>query len=113
MISSLPSSKESLFLHAEAESSDTVIMPVMVTNAANIKEQLTSMKATLDRLSRESSKKDAQIKRQNEQIVELMKRLEKKSFETSNKGSDEEDSIRSLTVMKSLMMSARQERITP
>jgi len=67
-------------------------MPVLVTEAANVKEQLTSMKATLDRLPRESSEKDAQIKRQNEQIAELMKRLEKKSSEASNKGSDEEDS---------------------
>jgi len=50
------------------------------------------MKATLDRISRESAKKDAQIKRQNEQITELMKRLEKKSFESSNKDLDEEDS---------------------
>jgi len=50
------------------------------------------MKATLDRLSRESAEKDAQIKRQNEQIAKLMKRLEKKSSEASNKDSDEEDS---------------------
>ena len=42
--SSLSSSKESLFLHAEVESSDTVVMPVMVTNATNIKEQRESMK---------------------------------------------------------------------
>jgi len=50
------------------------------------------MKAILDRLSRESAEKDAQIKCQNEQIAELMKRLEKKSFEASNKGSNGEDS---------------------
>ena len=49
------------------------------------------MKATPDRLSRESAEKDAQIKCQNEQIAKLMKRLEKKSSEASNKGSDEED----------------------
>jgi len=67
-------------------------MPIMVTEAANIEEQLASMKATLDRLSRESAEKDAQIKRQNEQIPELMKRLEKKSLEASNKDSYKEDS---------------------
>ena len=50
------------------------------------------MKATLDRLSRESAEKDAQIKRQNGQITELIERLEKKLSEASNKGSDEEDS---------------------
>jgi len=64
----------------------------MVTEAANVEEQLASMKATLDRLSRESAEKGTQIKRQNEQIAELMKRLEKKSSEASNKDSDEEGS---------------------
>jgi len=76
----------------EAESSDTVIMPVMMTGAANLKEQLASMKATLDRLSKESAEKDAQIKRQNDQIAELTKRLEKKFSKTSNKGSGTKDS---------------------
>jgi len=64
----------------------------MVTEAANVEEQLASMKTTLDKLSRESAEKDAQIKRQNEQITELMKRPEKKSSEASKKDSDEEDS---------------------
>jgi len=64
----------------------------MVTEAANVEEQPASMKATLDRLSRESAENDAQIKGQNEQIVELMKRLEKKSSEASSKDSVEEDS---------------------
>jgi len=41
-------------------------MPVLVREVTNIEEQLESMKATLDRLSRESPEKDAQIKRQNE-----------------------------------------------
>jgi len=38
-------------------------MPVMVTEAANVEEQLASMKATLDKFSGESAEKDAQIKR--------------------------------------------------
>jgi len=75
----------------EAESSDTVIMPVMMTGAANLEEQLASMMATLDRLSKESAEKDAQIKRQNDQIAELTKKLEKKSSEASNKGLGAED----------------------
>ena len=66
-------------------------MLVMVIEAANVEEQLESMKATPDRLSRESAEKDAQIKGQNEQIAELMKRLEKKSSKASNKDSDKED----------------------
>ena len=76
----------------EAESSDTVIMPVMMTGATNLKEQLASMMATLDRLSKESAETDAQIKRQNDQIAELTKRLEKKLSEASNKGSSAENS---------------------
>jgi len=90
--SSSTSSKKSLSSHAEAKSSDTVIMPVMVTEAANFEEQLASMKATLDRLSKESAEKDAQMKRQSKQIVELTKKLEKKSSEASNKHPSYEDS---------------------
>jgi len=56
---SLASSKGSLFSHVKIEFSDTVIMPVMVTAATNFKEQLASMKATLDKLSKESAEKDA------------------------------------------------------
>ena len=69
-------------------------MSVMVTEAANVEEQLASMKATMDTLSREIAKKNDQIRRQNEKIVELMKLLEKKSSEASNKDSYEEDSDR-------------------
>ena len=47
----------------EVESSDTIIKLVMMTGAANLEEQLTSMKATLDRLSKESAEKDDQVKR--------------------------------------------------
>jgi len=90
--SSLLSSKESLFLHIEAESSDTVAMLVMITEAANIEEQLVSMKAILNKLLQESAERDAQIKRQNKQITDLTKKLEKRPIETSNKCSDAEDS---------------------
>jgi len=64
--SSLGLSKGSLSSHVEVESSNTVIMPVMVIAATNVEEQLASMKATLNRLSKESAEKDAQIKRQND-----------------------------------------------
>jgi len=53
--SSTAAPKESPSSHVEVESSDTIIMPVMVTEAANIEEQLASIKATLDRLSKESA----------------------------------------------------------
>jgi len=52
-------------------------MPIMVTEVTNIKEQLASVKATLDRLLKERAEKDAQIKRQNKQIADLTKKLEK------------------------------------
>ena len=41
-------------------------LPTMVVEAANFEEQLVSMKATLDRLSEETTEKDAQIKHQND-----------------------------------------------
>jgi len=50
------------------------------------------MKATLERLAKESLEKDAQIKRQSEQIATLMKKLEKWLFESSSKGSVGEES---------------------
>jgi len=90
--SSAPSPKGARMSEIEVESSDIVIMPVMMTGDANLEEQLASMKATLDRLSKESAEKDTQIKRQNDQIAKLTKRLEKKFSEASNKGSGAEDS---------------------
>jgi len=58
----------------------------MATGVNNPEEQLASMKATLDRLSKESVEKDAQIMCQNDQIAELIK----KSSEASSKGSGAE-----------------------
>ena len=79
-------------MHAEAESSDTIVIQVMVTEAANIEEQLVSMKATLDKLLKESAEKDDQIKYQNKQIVDLTKKFEKRPTKAYNKCSDAEDS---------------------
>ena len=64
----------------------------MMIEATSAKEQLGSMKATLDRVSKDSAEKDAQIKCQNKQIAKLMKKLEKKSSKTSTKGSSDQDS---------------------
>ena len=55
-------------------------MPAMVTEATNVEEQPASMKATLEKLAKENLKKDAQIKRQSEQIATLMKKLETVSY---------------------------------
>jgi len=56
--SSLLSSKESLLLHDEVESSNTIIMPVMLTEVTNIEEQLGSMKATRGKLLKEIVEKN-------------------------------------------------------
>ena len=64
--SSTATPKESPSSDVKVESSDAVIMPIMVIEVANIEEQLANMKATLDRLLKESAEKDAQTKRQNE-----------------------------------------------
>ena len=45
-------------------------MPVMVTNAITLEEELTNMKVTLERLSKEREEKDAQIKRETKHIVD-------------------------------------------
>jgi len=90
--SPLLSSRESLLSHVEIESPSTIIMSVMVTKVTSIKEQLASMEATMDRILEESAEKDAQIKRQNKQIANLIKKLEKQPIEASNKCSDAEDS---------------------
>jgi len=67
-------------------------MPAMVMEATNVEEQLANMKATLEKLAKESLEKDAQIKRQSEHIAALMKKLGKRLFESSTKGSDGEES---------------------
>ena len=60
--------------------------------AINLKEQLASMKAMMERLCKESAQKDAQIKRQNKRIADLTKKLEKRPIEASNKCSSAEES---------------------
>ena len=40
-------------------------MSVVMTDAINIEEQLANMKATIEKLAKESLEKDAQIKRQS------------------------------------------------
>ena len=90
--SSSTSSKKSLSIYAEVESSDTVIMLVIMMEVVTFKKQLASMKATLHRLSNDSVEKNTQIKRQNEQIAELTKMLQRRSSEDSNKDMGNEDS---------------------
>ena len=62
-----------------------------MNQAMNLEEQLASMKATLERLCKESAQQDAQIRRQNKQIADLTKKLEKRPLEASNKGSQSKE----------------------
>jgi len=89
--SSLASPTE-LVAQSETESSNSVITAVMVIEATNVEEQLTNMKAILERLVKESLEKDAQIKHQSESIAALMKKLEKRPLGSSTKGSNGKES---------------------
>ena len=89
---SSPPSPRELVVESETESSNFVSMPAMVMEATTVEEQLADMKATLEGLAEQNLEKDTQIKRQSEQIATLMKKLEKRLFESSRKGSDGEES---------------------
>ena len=52
-----PSPRDLHFSQSESESSNTVVMPVVVIEAVNLKEQLPDMKAKLDQLLWEKRKK--------------------------------------------------------
>ena len=66
----------------------------MMIEAINFEETLASMKAKLERLSKESAEKDAHIKRQEQHITKLLKKLEKGPYMSSNKSaSSKEDKM--------------------
>jgi len=88
---SASSPRKAALAQSEAESSPTVIMPAMMIEAVNFEEEFACMKAMLERLFRESAKKDAQIKRQKEHISKLLKKLDKGPRVSSNKGINSED----------------------
>jgi len=62
-------------------------MPAMMIGAINFEEELASLKATLERLSKESVEKDTHIKRQEEH----MKKLEKGPRASFNKGTSSDE----------------------
>jgi len=68
-------------------------MPAMIVGAVNFEEKFASMKAALERLSKESAEKDARNKRQEEHIAKLLKKLDKGPRASSDKGasSDEDE----------------------
>jgi len=68
-------------------------MPAMMIEAVNFEEEFTSVKATLERLSKESAEKDERIKCQEGHIAKLLKKLDKGPRPSSNRGasSDEDE----------------------
>jgi len=90
--SSASPSKKVVLLQSEVESSQTVIMPAMMIRAVNFEEEFASMKAMLERLSEESVEKDTRIKRQEEHIAKLLKKLDKGARASSNRGASSDES---------------------
>ena len=77
---------ESTSSHSKTESSHIVIMVVMMTGATICEAELASTRVTLERLSQENANKDLHIKRQEEHIAKLPKKLETRPCVSSNKG---------------------------
>jgi len=75
--SSSPSVKHACQSATEPESSKTVVMPIMIIGRNDLEEEMTAMKAMLERLVKESEEKEARIKLQEEKITRLTKKLEK------------------------------------
>ena len=59
---SSPSLKQAFQSETEAESSKTVVMPVMTIGTNNLKKEMASMTAMLERLIKESEEKEKRIK---------------------------------------------------
>jgi len=75
--SSSPSLKQVFQSETEAESSKTVVMPVMTIGTNNLEEEVAAIKAMLERLVKDSEEKEARIKLQEEKIARLTRKLEK------------------------------------
>jgi len=85
----------------------------MVIEVDNIEEQLASMKYTLDGLLTENEGKDAQIKHHNKQIADLTKNWISDQLKLLMNAQMRKILMKSLTIMKNLMMSSKQRRIIP
>ena len=73
--SSSPSFKQVFQSATKAESSRTVVMSVMTIGINNLKEEMATMKAMLERLVKESDEKEVHIKLQEETIARLTRSL--------------------------------------
>jgi len=61
----------------EVESSKTFVMPAMMTSSTTLEEEMTNMKAILEKLTRESKEDEERIKLQEEKIAKLSRKLKK------------------------------------
>jgi len=89
--SSVSPPKKVVFPQSEVQSSQIVIMLAMILGVVNLEEEFASMKATLERLSKESAEKDARIKRQEEHNAQLLKKLDKGLHASSNRGTSSDE----------------------
>ena len=105
-----PSSRKTVFSQFETKLFHTVIMLAMMIGAVNLEEELANIKATLEKLSKESPKKDAHIKCQEEHIAKLMKKLEKGPRAWSNEGASNDEDKKGSTRMKLMRMTTGQKR---
>ena len=76
----------------EVRSSKTVVMPAMMIGPTTLEEEMTNMKAILEKLTRDNEEKKVRIKLQAEKIAKLTRKLEKRSAQSSIKHSESEDS---------------------
>ena len=75
--SSLPSPKGTRLSETKAESFKTIVMPAMMTGSITLEDEMTNMKAILEKLTRESEEKGERTKLQDENIGKMTKKLEK------------------------------------
>ena len=73
----LPSLKQVFQSETEAESSKTVVMPVMTIGTNNLKKEMAAMKGMLKRLVNKREEKETCIKLQEEKITRLTRKLNK------------------------------------
>ena len=89
--SSSPSPKGARMSETEVESTKTVVMPAMMTDATTLEEEMANMKAVLEKLTRDNEEKEARIKLQEEKIAKLTGKLEKRPAQSFTKDSKSED----------------------
>jgi len=91
--SSSPSFKQVFQSATKAESSRTVVMSVMTIGINNLKEEMATMKAMLERLVKKNEENEARIKVHKEKIARLTRKLEKWPARSLAKSSKSEERI--------------------